>query len=503
MNKNTLRYLIWVFCVTLWITIFFVLPDFADNPIHDIKGFFQVTLYLIAIGSATFPWIYAFGTYRLISSFMIPIIGLIGAALSFYRIGYHATLTPMLIESILHTNIEETLGVISWQIILWVVLNFCIGLGLVWIRWQRIVLQYSWIHFIIAVLIGTCFYFSNERLHISLRRRFPFNVPYMFYSYKTMRQESLITRQIPTYTPIDIPDSLTIVLIIGEAVRADHLQLNGYKRETTPRLIRRSNIISFPHIYSEETHTIGSLPYILTRADSIHEQFQYSETSFITILKENGYKTAWLSSQDISSTYAYYIAECDTIIFPHPEKAVNIFGKWYDEDLIPCYQNLLHKDIPRSLYIFHQIGSHWYYDSHVPQNMHYFQPTTKDRVVTSNTIESIVNSYDNTIRYMDYFVDSIISTLENRNAIVIYQSDHGEALGENGAFLHANDAEPAKHPACIIWYSDSYATNNKDKVQNLKNNQDKHYRTDYVFYSILWAAGIEATGSNTDMNIFW
>ena len=337
MNKNTLRYLIWVFCVTLWITIFFVLPDFADNPIHDIKGFFQVTLYLIAIGSATFPWIYAFGTYRLISSFMIPIIGLIGAALSFYRIGYHATLTPMLIESILHTNIEETLGVISWQIILWVVLNFCIGLGLVWIRWQRIVLQYSWIHFIIAVLIGTCFYFSNERLHISLRRRFPFNVPYMFYSYKTMRQESLITRQIPTYTPIDIPDSLTIVLIIGEAVRADHLQLNGYKRETTPRLIRRSNIISFPHIYSEETHTIGSLPYILTRADSIHEQFQYSETSFITILKENGYKTAWLSSQDISSTYAYYIAECDTIIFPHPEKAVNIFGKWYDDTIITLY----------------------------------------------------------------------------------------------------------------------------------------------------------------------
>ena len=77
-----------------------------------------------------------------------------------------------------------------------------------------------------------------------------------------------------------------------------------------------------------------------------------------------------------------------------------------------------------------------------------------------------------------------------------------EALGEDGYFLHANDAEPVKHPACIIWYSDKYAEANPEKIKALILNKDKRYRTDYVFYSILYAAGIEADGDCPEMNIF-
>lgn len=37
---------------------------------------------------------------------------------------------------------------------------------------------------------------------------------------------------------------------MGESVRADHLPLNGYHRNTMPRLSRESNIVSFPHATS-------------------------------------------------------------------------------------------------------------------------------------------------------------------------------------------------------------------------------------------------------------
>jgi lipid A ethanolaminephosphotransferase len=52
--------------------------------------------------------------------------------------------------------------------------------------------------------------------------------------------------------------------VIGEALRADHLSLNGYHRLTNPRLSKRKSIFSFPAIYSEFTNTNMSLPHILT-----------------------------------------------------------------------------------------------------------------------------------------------------------------------------------------------------------------------------------------------
>ncbi len=64
-------------------------------------------------------------------------------------------------------------------------------------------------------------------------------------------------------------DTLTVVLVLGEALRADHLGINGYNRATTPRL-EEENILSLKNVYSEWTHTNQSIPYILTRADSLN-----------------------------------------------------------------------------------------------------------------------------------------------------------------------------------------------------------------------------------------
>jgi glucan phosphoethanolaminetransferase (alkaline phosphatase superfamily) len=127
---------------------------------------------------------------------------------------------------------------------------------------------------------------------------------------------------------------------------------------------------------------------------------------------------------------------------------------------------------------------------------------TTNRVITANSIEQIVNSYDNSIRYMDKCIDAIIASFEKEKAIVFYQSDHGESLGEDDTYLHANDKPEVKNPAAFIWYSDSYAEANPEKIKKLIANKAKRYRTDYLFYSILYAAGIEVEGDNEEVNIF-
>ena len=502
MKKEILSYLLWSICVTLWVTVCFIVPYFIGSPAEGWEGMLSLVAYVSACSIGSFFLIGLIGSNRYLCAMALPLLAIIGSALSFYLIGYRTTLTPTLIDAIIHTNGEEAIGVLSWQIILWVTLNSIIAYLFIRYRWKKIVLSHEWLYTLIALLMGFGYLSCNARIRTSLLQRFPYNIPYVVYTYYSLKQSIQDSRSIPNYEVKAHNDSLTVVLILGEAVRADHLQLNGYPRETTPRLSRRSNIISFPHIYSEQTHTLASLPYILTRADSVHENYQYTETSFISIFRQAGFYTAWISNQDMGSTFSPFLLESDTVLFANAGKSVYVFTKWLDEDLVPAMNSVRSLPHTNALYILHMIGSHWYYNNHVPDAMLFFQPVTTNKMITGNSDEQIINSYDNTIRYMDYFVDSIIASLEQEKALLIYQSDHGEALGEEGAYLHANDAEITKYPATFIWYSDKYAAAYPDKIKALTANKDKRYRTDFVFYSILSAAGIEAEGTNEQVDIF-
>jgi glucan phosphoethanolaminetransferase (alkaline phosphatase superfamily) len=320
--------------------------------------------------------------------------------------------------------------------------------------------------------------------------------------YIYLQQQRQQHHQMPAYTVESSTNSLDIVVVIGESARADHFSLNGYHRLTNPRLSQRTNVVSLPHIYSEHTHTLASLPILLTRADSLHPEYQYSETSFAAILRNEGYHTAWISNQDLGETFATFPAECDTTVWVNAGKSVFVFSGWYDEELLPEMDKQLAKESTKNLIILHTIGSHWYYNNHVPDMYNYFQPTTDNRVVTNNRHEAVINSYDNTIRYTDLVLDSIIARMTNRCAIVFYISDHGESLGENGNWLHAAGAEETKYPACVIWYSDVFAQQYPEKITALYANKNNRYRTDFLFHSVLSAAGISVVDIDSTMNIF-
>ena len=500
--KELSKYCIWILSATIWSTICFILPDFSDNPAEGWRGILTQIVYISACGIGNLFFLYLVGCNKYVCTILLPIYGAVGAAVAFYRVIYHVTITPMIIEVVLHTNTEEALGVLSWQIVVWILFNVCIATGLVCVRFRYIHLSRIWIHALAVLIIGSGYLFCNNRLHASLLQRYPYNVFYNIEEYHSLKQTIAEERIIPRYRVDNIPDSLTIILVIGEAARADHLSLNGYARETTPHLSKRKNVVSLPNIYSEQTHTLASVPYILTRTDSIHEAYQYTETSFVPIFRQEDFRTIWISNQDLGASFAHFLAECDTSIFANAGKSTYVFSQWLDEEMLPIIDKYDGNKCARNLYIIHTIGSHWYYNNHVTQKHYVFQPITTNRLITNNTLEQITNSYDNTIFYMDEFLDSLIMRFEDSPTLIIYQADHGEALGESNQFLHANDVEAVKCPACILWYSDKYAEIYPDKIKALIRNKDKRYRTDYVFYSILSAADIEAEGDTPSMNIF-
>ena len=499
--KKIIPYIIWTIVATLWATLCFIAPDFADNPVHSFRTAAVITGYVIALGGATFFILYLAGLSRYIAAVFLPVFGILGAIVSYFRVAFHSTITPMVVDATLHTNGGTIAGVVTWQLITWLLVNILIICILLWWRWH-ISVNKPWGHAIVILLLWGVYYFGHSRLHMSTNQRYPYNVVVSLVEYAKQRQALQAERlSLPAYAEA-LPDSIDVIFVLGEAVRADHLSLNGYSRQTCPRLAQQSNILSLPNIYSPYTYTSLSVPYILSPADSLHSGWTNTYYSFIHTFHRHGFYTAWLSNQDKGRNYVAFIHESDTIIFPNASKTSFVFDPWYDEQLLTPLDSLMQHATARNLYVFHMIGSHWYYNNHVTPQHQLFQPVTTERIITKNESQHIINSYDNTILYLDMFLDSIIQRFEGRNAIMLYLSDHGEALGEDGQWLHANDAQPLHYPAALVWYSDRYAASFPDKIHALHQNASRRFRTEYLYPSILSAAGLEVDSLSSDMNIF-
>jgi lipid A ethanolaminephosphotransferase len=88
-------------------------------------------------------------------------------------------------------------------------------------------------------------------------------------------------------------------------------------------------------------------------------------------------------------------------------------------------------------------------------------PTCDTNEIQSCTQQQLTNTYDNTILYVDYVVDKAIKLLQSKQdkftTSLVYLSDHGESLGEDGVYLHglpwsiAPDTQ--KHVPMLLWLS--------------------------------------------------
>lgn len=118
-----------------------------------------------------------------------------------------------------------------------------------------------------------------------------------------------------------------------------------------------------------------------------------------------------------------------------------IDGECYDDVLfhnLDSYIDNLQQD---GIIVLHTIGSHGptYYNRY-PAEFKKFTPTCDTNEIQSCTQQQLTNTYDNTILYVDYVVDKAIKLLQSKQdkftTSLVYLSDHGESLGENGVYLH-------------------------------------------------------------------
>jgi glucan phosphoethanolaminetransferase (alkaline phosphatase superfamily) len=501
--KENLKYYLFVTVATLFIGIAFTSADFFTSPVRQLRDAFVLFAQWGILVLALWSFICLISFNKYLFALLYPLICLLSSILMYFRYITGTIFTTMVLDVALDNDMQVNKILITPGLIAIVLLSFLISCLFAFYRLKKIPkIHRTYIHFPLIILFFLCM-FNIHRIGKPLSERIPFNLYYTTSRYLSVKNEALTEREPLSENVIcNENENPFVVLILGEALRPDHLGFNGYERNTTPYL-SKEDIISFPHIYSEYTYTNASLPHILTRADSIRPDLANKERSFIDLFKRCGYYTVWLANQEPSKSYIYFMKECDTLIYGNANKSSYVFDKWTDGSLLPFFDSFIEKETAKQFILLHTVGSHWYYNSHFPDEFQQYNPVTRSRIVNTNSRQEMINSYDNTVLYTDYFIYEIINRLRNKNAILFYLSDHGETLGENGAWLHASDMPPTHYPACWIWMSPQYKDENPEKYDILQHNKAKRYRTDFLFHTILEAAGIQSDVVDEKFSLFW
>jgi len=499
--KDNKWFYLFVLAATLSFSVFISPADFLNNPISNSKDFIIILSHWLVVLFATLGFIYLISISRYVFALIFPLFMLLNSVLAFFRYTANVSLTPMLVDASLHNDLRSSLDLVSVKLILYVIINLAVSACFIFYRFRKVKRTLPLFHLVQSIIIIILFTTFISGFIRPISERLPYITYFATKKYLDGREIVHNIRPSISDDAKSPEDSLVVVLVIGEALRPDHLSLNGYKRETTP-MLSKAGVISLPNIYSEYTYTDASIPYILSRADSAHPKLAYTEPSFIGFFNNSGYHTTWIANQEPANSYIFFINECKDVVYANMSKNNYNFDLWLDEAMLPHLDASLENTNPKQLLILHTIGSHWWYNSHFTEEFTRYKPTIRSRVISSNTPQEMINSYDNTVLYTDYFVSEVIARLKEKNAILIFQSDHGELLGEDGKWLHAAEGLPLHQPAVFVWMSDTYKTRNPEKMEILMQNANKRYRSDFLFNSILDAANIQSKNFVKERSIF-
>lgn len=310
-----------------------------------------------------------------------------------------------------------------------------------------------------------------------------------------------------------LEDGLNVILIIGESARYSNFAINGYERDTTPNLSKVNNLLSFKAISaSNATHL--SIPSLLSMRDAKSLSLAFEETSVISVFNKLNFYTSLIGSQSVhrylksrpESTNFY--DDFNFTLFPSGGISMSMKLRPYDAELFPYINNAINpKNKKDKVIVIHTVGSHWNYDNRYPKVFQKFTPTCTSESAVPDQVScsrsSLVNSYDNTILYTDYVVSEIIKKFKDKYAIIIYTSDHGESLGEEGRFGHGTEAltrEQIEVPF-FVWVSDEYIKRHGEKFENIKSKLGTELSHDYVFHSLLDCANIESEAIDKKLSI--
>lgn len=297
-----------------------------------------------------------------------------------------------------------------------------------------------------------------------------------------------------------------VLLIVLDALHAEHLSHLGYERETTPNLdALAADGIGFRQAFSPAPYTRAGIPSIHTgRLPDVHGMVSgqatlaLSEVTLAELFSEAGYVTR-AAVANLNGSELYHMdqgfEEFDNYLMPRNgrSKDIETRGTWFHQpdaaEYVPLVDRWLDEDAERlGFYYLHFLEPHSPYYPPEEFKERWLDPEydgifaaghTADLVATvkgeltanADDVEAIRAMYDATIAYVDSQVGLIVDGLKARGLyddfVIVVTSDHGEAMFQHGRWGHNDDLydEMVHIPLIVKLPGNPHPVDGADRVQ--------------------------------------
>lgn len=503
----------------------------SASRVGNVAGWLFATATAVFLISALALLMSAFAFRWLYKPFLIALL-LIAALVGYFMQTYGVVVDDTMILNTIDTDVGEVDGLLNlalfWHLfLLWTLPSVFV----VWVRIKRAVWWRQALVRIVfaAVLAGVAFgalasHYKDFALTMRTHRelRMYINPTYAIYSVAKVAQGQAAAANHPLVkigtdahrTPgADNRQRRKIVIfVVGETTRAANWGLDGYKRHTTPQLAELDRVLNFPDAYSCGTSTAISVPCMFSH--ETRENFDVNRASYtenlLDVLKRAGVTVHWEENQAGGCK-----GVCDRVPTENM-RTLRIPGvcgpdNCMDEVFLHGLGDKIDATQGDLLLVMHTMGSHGpKYFKRYPDNFRFYTPTCETNRPQQCSRQSLINSYDNTVRYIDHVLASMIGVLKARAAhadtALIYLSDHGESLGEGGIYLHGFPylfaPEEQTHIPMIVWMSHGFVRDSDLSWSCAQRQTHKRVGQDNVFPTVMAMMDVTSKVYDPQLDIF-
>lgn len=484
--------------------------------------------FLVTVGLALFlllNFAFTLSAFRLTFKPFLSLILLVSASVSYFADTFGVVVDQSMIHNILETDVAEASELLTWPLLWHLTLYAVIPIALLLLTrvryagWKREILLRGGVMLgSVALIAGlafanykqiTLFGRANRNLQVYI------NPTYPIHSLKKVIKTTYFSQAGKPLKMLagdakrqDLDPKEVVVLVVGETARAQSFSLNGYQRNTNPRL-QSAGVIDFSNVESCATATAESLPCMFSpqvRTSYSRTEAKRSE-NLLDVLNRTGVKVIWRDNDSGDKGVASRVVYED--LSHQDDERLCTSENCFDEILLKGLAPLLTKTSGDQLIVLHTKGSHGpsYYKRTPPEFKPFLPECAQDNVQDCSQQE-IANAYDNTIFYTDYLLAKLIEMLEKQDfaTAMIYLSDHGESLGENGIYLHGLPyaLAPAEqtHVPMVFWASDKFYQEKHIDHTALYNVRHDNFSHDNLFHSIIGLFDLKTKIYNPDLDLF-
>ena len=230
-----------------------------------------------------------------------------------------------------------------------------------------------------------------------------------------------------------------IVVVIGESYSLYHSSVYGYKLPTNPRiqkLINDSVLIAFPNAISFADHTSAVMFSVFSLKKNTESN--YNIPLFPAVFKAAGYSSFLYDNEYFIGTDGSFLSNgaISSANFDYR----NLKKYEYDDEMIDDIKVL----DDYSLTIIHLMGQHYEYRDRFPQEFHHFSENNYDSNLSIEK-RKMISDYDNATYYNDYVFNKIVEKYKEKDAVILYFSDHGEEIYDENDFIGHGTALKSKN----------------------------------------------------------